>query len=253
MRHPIEYRIVTAAESPELVLEANAKIGHEWPEFMLHDPVAELFERLYRDLPDYQFVMIEEPSGKTVAVGNSVPLSYNEEIEDLPEDGWDWAMKKSFADLDAGATPNMQCAIQIVVFGGNRGKGMSRQAVASMKELGRLSCPRGMVAPVRPNHKPNYPLISIDDYITWKREDGQPFDPWLRVHYSLGAEIIKPCHTAMQISGTVSEWQDWTGIHFLQSGDYVIPGALTPVTFDVRADVGLYIEPNVWMFHPPLR
>jgi hypothetical protein len=35
---------------------------------------------------------------------------------------------------------------------------------------------------------------------------------------------------------------------FPDDGEYVVPGALAPVTFaDGR---GLYVEPNVWMRHP---
>ena len=37
---------------------------------------------------------------------------------------------------------------------------------------------KNLVAPVRPNQKSNYPLISIDDYITWKTDQDLPFDAW---------------------------------------------------------------------------
>lgn len=41
----------------------------------------------------------------------------------------------------------------------------------------------------------------------------------------------------------------WTGLRFPESGAYVVPGALTPVTIDREADRGEYVEPNVWMRH----
>jgi hypothetical protein len=53
----------------------------------------------------------------------------------------------------------------------------------------------------------------------------------------------------MRIPGTIADWEKWTGMHFPSSGEYIIPGALTPVKMDIEADLGLYIEPNVWMHH----
>jgi hypothetical protein len=52
------------------------------------------------------------------------------------------------------------------------------------------------------------------------------------------------------IEGRVREWEGWTGLQFPQSGRYVVPGALVPVTIDRRRDRGRYVEPNVWMLHP---
>ena len=53
----------------------------------------------------------------------------------------------------------------------------------------------------------------------------------------------------MTITGTVAEWEGWTGMLFPESGDYVVPGALELVTIDREADLGTYVEPNVWMHH----
>ena len=41
--------------------------------------------------------------------------------------------------------------------------------------------------------------------------------------------------------------ESWTGLSFKESGRYVVEGALTPVRIDVEADIGTYIEPNLWM------
>jgi len=38
-------------------------------------------------------------------------------------------------------------------------------------------------------------------------------------------------------------------VDFLQSGDYIIPGALVPVKMDIAQNLGLYVEPNVWVVH----
>ena len=53
----------------------------------------------------------------------------------------------------------------------------------------------------------------------------------------------------MRIVGSVKDWQDWTGLLFQSSGNYIIPGALSPIKIDVEKGFGEYIEPNVWMIH----
>jgi hypothetical protein len=121
--------------------------------------------------------------------------------------------------------------------------------VKAMGAIGRSKGFRHLVAPVRPKEKSKYPLISIDDYICWKTDEGLPFDAWLRVHARAGARIIKPCHEAMTIPGTRAQWEGWTGLKFPQSGEYYIRGALNPMKMDVERDEGVYVEPNVWMVH----
>jgi len=90
-------------------------------------------------------------------------------------------------------------------------------------------------------------------YVRWRREDGVPFDPWLRVHWHLGAKLLRVAPRSMAVTGTVAEWEEWTTMTFPESGRYIVPGALTPVTIDRRRNRGRYVEPNVWMRHPVTR
>ena len=53
----------------------------------------------------------------------------------------------------------------------------------------------------------------------------------------------------MTVKGTIAQWEEWTGLVFPESGDYVVRGALEPVRIDREADLGTYVEPNVWMLH----
>lgn len=62
-------------------------------------------------------------------------------------------------------------------------------------------------------------------------------------------KIVKVCHESMRIPGSISDWEQWTGLKFFESGDYVIEGALNPVNIDLEKDLGIYIEPNIWMLH----
>ena len=244
------FDMVTGVDRPDLMKLNNAVTGVSWPQFMLHDPVAELFPELYEKLPQYQFSLLEKGTDNVIALGNSIPLAYDGEPSDLPDEGWDWAMKTGMKDHNTGKKPNILCALQIVVANGYRDQGVSTTAVELMKSNGRSHGLKGMFAPVRPSMKTLYPLTPIDDYIKWQNDDGLPFDPWMRVHVKCGAKIIKVCPQAMRISGSIAQWEEWTGLRFPQSGSYTIPGALLPVEIDVESDRGLYVEPNVWMHHP---
>jgi len=221
-----------------------------WPEFMLHDPIAnENWHELFDLFSDYQFAMLDTETNHMAAMGNSLPFYWDQPLEELPEGGWDWVFLKAVEGHKNGVTPNIQSAIQIAIHPDYQNQGLSSRMVEAMRALGRSRGFKYLVAPVRPNQKSKYPLISIDDYIRWTNDEDLPFDAWLRVHARVGAKIIKPCHEAMTIPGSCAEWEEWTGMKFPQSGKYVIAGALNPIEIIIEKDEGIYIEPNVWLVH----
>ena len=89
----------------------------------------------------------------------------------------------------------------------------------------------------------------MERYVRWRRDDGLLFDPWLRLHERLGAELLRVAPASMTVDGTVAEWEEWAGLAFPESGEYPVAGALVPVTIDRERDLGRYVEPNVWMLH----
>ncbi|UCE24411.1 MAG: hypothetical protein JSU74_14180 [Candidatus Zixiibacteriota bacterium] len=246
----LKYDIVTAADRPDLMNLVTEVTAKAWPEFMLHDPVAALFTRLYADLPNQQFAFMESGTDRIIVLGNTVSLAWHYEPSELSDTGWDWAMQSGIDDHDAGRTPTVLCALQIVVAREFQGRGLSRTAVETMRSLARRMNLKSLIAPVRPSSKANHPLVPMEEYIHWKDDNGLPSDPWMRVHARCGGQIVKTCHQAMKISGTVAEWEEWTGMRFPRSGKHIVPGALVPVDIDLEVDRGLYIEPNVWMHHP---
>ncbi len=221
-----------------------------WPEFMLHDPIAdEYWHELFDRFEEYQFALLDTETSRMAAMGNSLPFHRDQALEELPEGGWDWVFVKAVEDHKDCVTPNTQSAIQIAIHPDYQSQGLSSIMVEVMRGIAKSKGFKYLVAPVRPNLKSKYPLTSIDDYIQWTNDGDLPFDAWLRVHARLGARIIKPCHTAMTIRGTRADWEEWTDMKFPQNGQYMIPGALSPMEMDVAKDEGVYIEPNVWMVH----
>ncbi len=244
------FKIISPGDLTDYRDRAGDLSDASWPEFMLHDSIAndnwhELFDRF----SDYQFALLDVETNRMAAMANSLPFCWDQPLEELSEGGWDWVFLKAIEDHKQGVTPNIQSAIQINIHPDYRSQGLSARMVETMRATGSSKGFKYLVGPKRPNQKSQYPLTDIGDYIRWTNDEGLPFDAWLRVHARLGARIIKPCHQAMTIRGNLSEWETWTGMKFPQSGQYVVSGALNPVEINIEKDEGIYIEPNVWMVH----
>ena len=221
-----------------------------WPAFMYHDPVLNrLFGRVIEELPELQFYAWDDERGQVVGVGNAMPAAWDGDVATLPDGGVDAVVEAGFAE-DAPA-PTVLCALQILIAPDYRGRALSSRMLERMAEIGRDNGLDVLIAPVRPNLKHLYALVPMERYITWRRPDGTHLDPWLRTHERLGAEILKVAPESMSVPGTVAEWEEWAGMAFPETGTYVVPGALAPVEVDRERDEGLYVEPNVWMVHPP--
>ena len=221
-----------------------------WPEFMLHDQVAnENWHELFDRFSDYQLALYDTQNRRVAGMGNSFPLRWDDTLEHLPEGGWDWAFQEAVRNHRQGVEPNVHCAIQIVLRPDYRSQGLSMPMVQAVRAVTQSGGLKSLIIPIRPSEKHRYPLTSLDDYITWKTEEGLPFDPWLRVHVRAGARIIKVCHESKAIRGTRAEWEGWTNMQFPQNGLYIIEGALNPIEINLEQDEGIYLEPNVWIVH----
>ena len=117
-----------------------------------------------------------------------------------------------------------------------QGRGLADTVLGAMAELARNAGLSQLIAPVRPSLKDRYPITPIERYVTWTRDNGEPFDPWIRVHVRRGATIARPIPTSMRITGTVGEWEQWTGMQFPEDGQYTFPAGLAPSEIDRGRD-----------------
>jgi hypothetical protein len=240
----LSLRFHTAAERPELRERLSALVA-AWPDFMLEDPVAaRCFPLLYERFPSLQHFLVDPETDELLAEVNCVPVAVD--LDDLPDRGWDDVLERGTA---AAETPTAVSAIQVLVHPEHHGRGLSTLCLTRMREAVGEHGFADLVAPVRPTWKARYPLVPIDRYVAWTTDGGLPFDPWLRVHARLGAALVRPCPQSMTITGSVADWERWAGMAFPESGRYVVPDALELVSIDREADVGTYVEPNVWMRH----
>ncbi|MBN1211700.1 MAG: hypothetical protein JXA92_03910 [candidate division Zixibacteria bacterium] len=246
----MDYRVVTGRERNDIESLQQVIIKAAWPEFMNHDVyISRYWVTIYRRFPEYQYALLGSDDDRVLAIGNTLPLVWDDEPGDLPDRGLDWALEHCFNHLDSGMEYKVLCAFQIVVATDLLGRGLSYDGVREMIKVGREYGLKKLIAPVRPNQKSKYPLTPMINYINWKNEQGLPFDGWMRVHARLGAATVRVCPESMLIEGTPAEWELWTGIKFPESGEYIVPGALVPVKIDRETNRGTYIEPNLWMVH----
>ncbi len=237
-------RFFSYDERPDLE-QRKRPLLEAWPAFMFEDPVAgQRWHLLYERFGGFQHFLFDDESDEVIAEVNSLPVQVD--LAALPARGWDDVMERG---TDAREPANAVTALQVMILPGRQGQGLSKLCLEKMRSNVSNHGFAHLVAPVRPSWKARYPLVSIERYISWTTEDGLPVDPWLRVHARLGAEIVRPCPESMTITGTVSEWEGWTSMVFPEGGDYVVPGALELVSIDREADLGTYVEPNVWMYH----
>jgi len=241
----------TVAERPDLWARGIAS-GDVWPEYNLHgDTASKWWSLLPEEFPDFQFVLYDDEIDAVVAEGHTGPFFWNGDAATLP-DSFDETIELVFRQHRAGEPVNTLTALAAEVPRTGTGRGLAEHILRCMRTVAERQGLDHLVAPVRPMLKHRYPLVPIEEYVAWRREDGSAFDPWIRVHERLGARIGTPLPASFGITGSVDEWESWTQMAFPESGDYVFPEGLATVHIDHDADLGTYWEPNVWLIHPDI-
>jgi len=236
-------RVFTYAERPDLAAR-TAEIDDTFAEFLGHGEIMlRHWGKLRTDLPEFQLVLWDEERDVMLGHARTMPAR---EADGLPG-GVDDIVEAWFGG-GPRPDPDVLSAMVAVVDRRHQGEGLSRILVEAMRDLAAGAGFTSLIAPVRPMWKDRYPLIPFDRYVRWTRDDGLPFDPWIRVHARMGGELLEPCPASLTVEGSREEWEEWTEMSFPEDGEYVVPGALVPVVFTDGS--GLYVEPNVWMRHP---
>jgi len=239
--------VLTSAERPDL--PDRPELESVWPEYNRHGETTNRFwGRLYDEFPEYQFVLYDAEADRALAEGHTIPCGWDGTADGLPH-GIDGLLEDAFALRAAGGGADTLSALAIEIAPAARRAGLSATMIEAMAGIARDHSLGALIAPLRPTWKERYRLTPIDRYARWRREDGLPFDPWIRTHVRLGAELLRPEPESLRIVGTVAEWEAWTDLPLPETGEYVFPHGLAPLRVDREADRGLYYEPNVWVRH----
>ncbi len=173
------------AARPDLGSEVLAMLDRGWPPFIWRAQGPEgrpSIARVLEQFPETQLLFVEE--GAVQVVCNAVVLGFTGPSEDLPHEGWDWAVTRAFTEREGAG--EVLCALAVTVEPAARGRGLSRAALRALLALAARLDLRRLVVPVRP---PTLrPAQSVDVLL---QEPGD--DPWLRTHLALGGRIVQPC------------------------------------------------------------
>jgi len=237
------YQAFTAAERPDLWEKAGS-LSEVWPKYNGHGKHAgKYFGALLARYAHLQVLFYDPGTESVVARGRSIPFPWDGTLRDLPR-GIDAVGLRA---LEERGTQTALSALAVEVSDDLQGSGLSKLVLHALVDAARSAGLGAFVAPVRPSWKDRYPLIPIDQYAYWCRDDGMPFDPWMRVHARLGATILRAEPHSLEIEAPVADWEAWTGLAMPADGAYVFPFGLAPLHVD--SGIGLYWEPNVWMRH----
>lgn len=234
-----------ARERPAAELEALFAGG--WPAFIEAD------ERAARSLPEVRsrFADLEVAllrDGVLVAAGWGVPVRWDATVAGLPG-GYSDALARAVTGHRRGVPPDtlVVCAVQVRPDAG--GSGLASAVLEGLVTTARAAGLDRVVAPLRPTAKHRYPLTPIERYAAWTRADGSALDPWLRTHLRLGARLLGTSRVSQVFTGTVAQWERWSGLDLPEDGAYLVPGALAPLQVDRGADRGTCVEPAIWVRH----
>jgi hypothetical protein len=231
--------------------EAAFALNTQWPTFMLQDPQSRVYADNLEAFLDWTWLVVstKDPT-ELLARILAVPFYWDQPLEELPDRGWDDAIERAVRTRSLGHEPNTVCALEITLANKARGQGLSSACIDHLRLVAQERGMVNFVAPVRPTSKVNYCSESMDQFLTRIGPDGLSADPWLRAHQRLGAEIVKIAPLSMTIVGTFDDWFQWTNLDFRQFGVTAeVNGGLVPVLIDHSNELGVYLEPNVWVRH----
>jgi GNAT superfamily N-acetyltransferase len=219
-----------------------------WPRFLLEEsdhanPLLK-FHISARDFKErFRVYGIRNSNRQLVAFIQAVLVEIDLDEVELPKMGW----RFSIADAAKPSKKNAVSLVEVSIGPQFRGHGLAKALIEHAKRIAKLERFSHLIAPVRPTLKSDYPYESIETYCERKTSNGTVYDPWLRIHLDAGGVITNICQDSVLVTASLEKWRAWTGLPFLRHGPNVVPGALNPVAVDLKANVGIYSEPNIWV------
>jgi hypothetical protein len=143
---------------------------------------------------------------------------------------------------------NTLVAIGVVVAKNFVNKGLSSEVLKQFAANAKVRNFDNLIVPVRPALKSKHPEVLMEEYLGW-RKDEEHYDPWIRVHQRLGAKILGIAPNTLTVQGAIEDWKRWTNCVYTPGELFAPEGALSPVEFSDKSNIGIYKDPNVWMKH----
>src|SRR6266536_668043 len=151
----------TLADQPEREQDFDDLADVGWPRFMRQRDELGLGARwpdLFTQWADYQLIVME--GLQTLAVGHTVPISWDGTVNDLP-DSIAAILARAADDTVKHRAPTALSALAALVAPAHRGKGVSAVLLRAMQTLAASTRLGALIAPVRPTMKERYPLAPM--------------------------------------------------------------------------------------------
>ncbi|MCC5947591.1 MAG: hypothetical protein JJT89_03965 [Nitriliruptoraceae bacterium] len=239
---PIEpggLRWTSLAEEPSLVAAARA-IERDVPGF-LAELTASMRARLDVQAASSSFVVTADRL--PVAVVRAVPWSWSGQLGTAPVGGLGQVAAET-ADVE---DPDTLAVLDVTVAFGARGRGVGRAVLDAVgAEARQMGAERWLVL-LRPHAKRDFPLVPFERYLSFVREDGLPFDPWLRTAWRAGLVPAGAASRSLVGRAPLEAWERWMGTPIPGSGPYLVGGAIKPAILETERDEGRYREPHLWV------
>ena len=239
--------VVTAAERPDLWEQtlADQLFRSVWPEYNLHgSDTWKYFPATFPAHAAFQILFLDKRTERIVSRGRTIGIRWDGSLRSLPR-GIDDAGLRA---LNESRPPTAVCALAAEVDDEFQGHGLSELILRAMAMATVATGLSRLVVPVRPSMKERYPLMPIDRYAAWRRDDGLPFDSWLRVHARLGARHLAgraPVATHQRQGGGLGALDG----HVLPGERHVRVPPLSGAAHRPRRPRPRIREPNVWVEH----
>ena len=242
----MDLKVVTLAERHDLI-DAFFDMPNDWAPFMLAGQWESYGFSRIGEVLDFQLAFLDGDA--VVGRAITVPIRWDNGFDQLPARGLDACVKLCFEGIDQNVSPNVVVALEAAFIPNLQGAGLGSWAFEQIRIASRRAGFDDLIVPLRPTLKHLEPWTPFRDYVERQNQQGEPTDPWLRIHHRLGAEILHPAPVSQTIAGSLDDWHEWTGTRFTENGPTVVGQALSPVWVDVANDMAVYVEPNVWVHH----
>lgn len=127
-----------------------------------------------------------------------------------------------------------------------RGRGIGQELLAALPQLADASGCRRALALLRTHAKAAHPLTPYVRYLAAVRDDGLPWDPWLRAAWRAGLRPVHGVDRSLLVAAPLALWSRWADRTFPTSGPELIPGAIKPAIVEFERGEGRYREPHLW-------
>ena len=142
----------------------------------------------------YRFYYLDQSREiETIAAGGiCTEIYWNSDPKLLPE-GWQGSVRRAYLESkESDKNPNTLVALLAFTLSRYRKRGFSGEVINKMCNYGKENGYDYCIIPTLPPTQFQKPFVhaSVNEIATMKREDGNYYDYWLRLHTQKGAQII---------------------------------------------------------------